>query len=30
MRETLGYDKDRIAALAEKGAFGQRKAATSN
>src|SRR5512142_902972 len=29
MRETLGYDEKRIAALAEKGAFGLRKAATS-
>jgi len=30
MRETLGYDEDRIAALAEKGAFGLRKAAPRN
>jgi formyl-CoA transferase len=30
MRETLGYDADRIAALAEKGAFGLRKATTSD
>ncbi|MGY0572756.1 CaiB/BaiF CoA transferase family protein [Bradyrhizobium sp. RDM12] len=28
MRETLGYDKERIAALAEKGAFGLPKAST--
>jgi formyl-CoA transferase len=28
MRETLGYDEGRIAALVEKGAFGERKSVT--
>jgi formyl-CoA transferase len=30
MRETLGYDADRIATLTQKGAFGVRKPATSD
>lgn len=30
MRETLGYDQNRIAALTKKGAFGLRKATTSD